>query len=370
MNVGILSRAMAAAIAVTALPAAPSPAQRPAPVRATNVILVTLDGLRWQEVFAGADSGLLADTTTTRDRAAGERYWRPTPDERRRALMPFFWDVLATQGQVFGDRPAGGGMRVTNGRKFSYPGYQEMLAGYPDSAIDSNAKTPNPNVTVLEWLLARPGLAGRVAVFGTWDVFPFIVNEVRSGIPVNAGWEPLVLRVPTPGQALLNTLMETLPRIWEGERYDALTYQAAREYVIAERPNVLYLALGETDDWAHEDRYDRYLDAARNGDAFIRDLWQTVQADPRYRHRTALVVTTDHGRGAGRAGWSRHGASVADAEWVWAAVLGPDTPARGSRTDVTDATQAQIAATVAALLGEDYVAARPRAAPPLPGVVR
>ena len=127
-------------------------------------------------------------------------------------------------------------MRVTNGRKFSYPGYQEMLAGYPDSAIDSNAKTPNANVTVLEWLLTRPGLAGRVAVFGTWDVFPFIVNEERSGIPVNAGWEPLVLRVPTPGQALLNTLMETLPRIWEGERYDALTYQAAREYVIAERP--------------------------------------------------------------------------------------------------------------------------------------
>jgi hypothetical protein len=241
-------------------------------------------------------------------------------------------------------------MRVTNGRKFSYPGYQEMLAGFPDSAIDSNAKTPNPNVTVLEWLLTRPGLAGHVAVFGTWDVFPFIVNEERSGIPVNAGWEPLVLRQPTAGQALLNTLMETLPRIWEGERYDALTYQAAREYVTAERPNVLYLALGETDDWAHEDRYDRYLDAARNGDAFIRDLWQTVQADPRYRHRTALVVTTDHGRGSGRAGWSRHGASVADAEGGWAAVLGPVTPARGSRTEGGDATQAQIAATVAALL--------------------
>jgi hypothetical protein len=51
-------------------------------------------------------------------------------------------------------------------------------------------------------------------------------------------------------------------------------------------------------------------------------------------------------------------------------VLGPDTPARGSRTDVPDATQGQIAATVAALLGENYVAAQPRAAPPLPGVVR
>lgn len=361
---------IAAALVAATLAARPVAGQQPAPVRATNLIVVTLDGLRWEELFTGADSALLADTTTTRDPAARGLYWRATPAERRRALMPFFWDVIAPQGQVFGDRPAGGGMRVTNGLKFSYPGYQEMLAGYPDSAIASNAKSPNPNVTVFEWLLTRPGLAGRIAVFGTWDVFPFIINEERSGIPVNAGWEPLVLRQPTANQDLLNSLMATLPRIWEGERYDALTYRAAREYVVDQRPNVLYLALGETDDWAHEDRYDRYLDAARHSDAFIRELWETVQANPRYRYRTALLVTTDHGRGAGRAGWSRHGASVDGAEWVWAAVFGPDTPARGSRTDVTDATQAQIAATIAALLGEDYVAAQPRAAQPLPGIVR
>jgi hypothetical protein len=356
------------ATALVAALAAPLGAQQPPPVRAASVILVTLDGLRWQELFGGADSSLLADTTTTRDTTARARYWRDTANERRRALMPFFWDVIAVQGQVFGDRSAGGGMRLTNGRKFSYPGYQELLAGFPDSAIHSNAKRANPNATVLEWLLTRPGLRGRIAVFGTWDVFPFIVNEERSGIPVNAGWETLVLGQPTPAQATLNTLMATLPRIWEGERYDALTYHAAKEYFLAERPNILYLALGETDDWAHEDRYDRYLDAARNGDAFIRDLWKTVQASPRHRHRTALVVTTDHGRGTGRTGWSRHGANVDGAEWVWAAVLGPGTPARGIRADVTEATLSQIAATVAALLGEDYPAAEPRAAPPLPGV--
>jgi hypothetical protein len=361
---------LATLLAAAALAAVPAAGQEPAPVRAANVVLVTLDGLRWQELFTGADSALLADTTTTRDRTARERYWRATPDERRRALMPFFWSVIAAEGQVFGDRPGGGGMRVTNGRKFSYPGYQEMLAGYPDSAIDSNAKRPNPNVTVLEWLLTRPGLAGHVAVFGSWDVYPYIVNEERSGIPVNAGWEPLELRQPTAGQDVVNLTMATLPRLWADERYDAVTYHAAKEYLAAERPNVLYLALIETDAWAHGDRYDRYLDAARNADTFIRDLWETLQRHPRYRGRTALVVTTDHGRGSDRAGWPRHGASVVDAEWVWAAVMGPDTPARGSRTDVTDATQSQIAATIAALLGENYPAAQPRAAAPLPGVVR
>jgi hypothetical protein len=332
---------------------------------------VTLDGLRWQEVFAGADSALLYDTARTPDRTARVRYWRPSPEARRVALMPFLWEVVATGGQLFGDRAAGGAMRVTNGRKFSYPGYQELLAGYPDSAIDSNDKKPNPNVTVLEWLQERPEFRGRVAAFGTWDVFPFIINEQRSGVPVNAGWENLALSQPTRAESLINELQAGLPRLLgESERFDALTYAAAKEYLRRERPRVLYVALGETDDWAHEGRYDRYLDAAHAGDAFLRDLWVTLQSLPDYRDRTALVIATDHGRGSTAADWSNHGARVADAEWMWAAVLGPGTPALGSRRDVTDATQGQIAATVAALLGLDYRAAQPRAAPPLPGVMR
>jgi len=45
--------------------------------------------------------------------------------------------------------------------------------------------------------------------------------------------------------------------------------------------------------------------------------------------------------------------------------LGPDTPARGEREN-TEVTQSQVAATIAALLGEDFVAARQDAAKPLP----
>ena len=341
-------------------------AQRPADA----IVLVTLDGLRWQEVFGGADSGVLADTAATRARDAGPRYWRASAAERRATLLPFLWGVMARDGQVFGDRFAGGAMRVTNGRKFSYPGYQELLAGYPDTAIDSNDKRPNPNVTVLEWLNGRPAFRGRVAAFATWDVFPFILHEERSGVAVNAAWEPLALRQPTATQTLLNQLMAEVPHVLgEDERFDALTFRAALEYLRRERPRVLYIALGETDDWAHQRRYDRYLDAARHGDGFLRELWDSLQAMPDYQGRTALVVTTDHGRGPTVASWPNHGASVDDAEWVWAAVMGPGVASRGERNDVTDATQSQIAATVAALLGQDYRAAQPRAAAPLAGVV-
>jgi hypothetical protein len=65
--------------------------------------------------------------------------------------------------------------------------------------------------------------------------------------------------------------------------------------------------------------------------------------------------------------WTDHGKNVPDAEYLWMAILGPDTPARGVR-DGVETTQAQVAATIASLLGEDFQAASPKAAPPLPDV--
>ena len=50
-------------------------------------------------------------------------------------------------------------------------------------------------------------------------------------------------------------------------------------------------------------------------------------------------------------------------------MLGPDTPARGDRAQVEAVTQSQVAATVAALLGEDFVAAMPGVAGPIQAVL-
>ena len=48
---------------------------------------------------------------------------------------------------------------MTNGKNFSYPGYSEILCGFSDPRIDSNAKKPNPNVTMPEWLNGKPAFA-------------------------------------------------------------------------------------------------------------------------------------------------------------------------------------------------------------------
>ena len=339
----------------------------PARQQVENVIVVTLDGVRWQEVFGGAALEYFSsEHGGVRDSAelAG-RFWRATASERRQALMPFLWGTVVREGQIFGDSARGAPAYVTNGLWFSYPGYNELLSGAPDPRIDSNDKIPNPNVTVLEWLHSLPGYRGRVAAFGSWDVLPFIVNTTRSGVSANGDGPPFP-QPGTPRERELNALAADLPPIWgEAARLDGPTMWAALEHLRMQRPRVVYVMLGETDEWAHGRRYDLYLDAACRGDRFVGRLWEAAEAMPEYRGKTALVVTTDHGRGDSPMTWTDHGREVPAARRIWIAVLGPTTPALGVRTNV-GTTQAQVAATIAALLGLNFHATKPGVASPLP----
>lgn len=336
-----------------------------------NVMLVTIDGLRWQEVFRGAEERLISKEAggVKEEAATRKAYLRATPDEARETLMPFVWKVVAKQGQMFGNRDADSRAKVLNNRHFSYPGYNEILCGFPDERIESNDKIANANITVLEWLSRRPTVGGRVAAFCSWDVFPYIINSERSGIAVNAGWAPLEIAENPVELAAFNRLTAELPRVWAGVRYDTITAFGAREYLRLKKPRLLYVSLGEPDDWAHEGRYDLYLGSTRMCDRLIEELWSLAQSMPEYAGRTTLVLTVDHGRGREGDGWKNHKVEIPGSDEIWMAVLGPDTPALGERSG-TDSTQSQIAATVAAFLGEDYAAAVPMAGKPLAGVMK
>jgi hypothetical protein len=339
----------------------------PVPPGAERVILVTTDGFRWQEVFGGAEESLMTKQAGgVRDAAGLKReFWRDAPEARREALLPFLWGVVGREGQIFGNPARGSSAQITNGKKFSYPGYSEMLCGFPDPRIDSNDKKPNPNVNVLEWLNGRPGFRGRVAAFCSWDVFPFILNRERSGLAVLAGHEPIRDDPLSEVQAGRNLFARDAGSPWPDSALDGFTHQAALEHLKRHRPRVLYVAYGETDEWAHSGKYDLYLQAAHRVDRFIRELWETAQSMPEYRGRTSLVITTDHGRGDAPVEWKSHGEKVAGAERIWLAALGPRVAPLGERANAPAVTQSQVAATVAALAGEDYRAAIPQAAQPI-----
>ena len=360
MPTPLVRRSMAAALLAAA---AVMLAAEPANHKTGAVIFVMTDGLRWQEVFRGADAALMDKEHggVTDAEALRRAYWRDTPQERREALMPFLWRDIAKEGQVFGNRDLGADSSVTNTFNISYPGYNEALTGVADPRIHSNDAIPNPNVTVLEWLNQKPAYRGRVAAFAGWATFAAILNTKRAGFPVNAGFEPFVADEMTPRLELLNQLKAEMPRLFDGVPFDSIPFYTALEYLKQKKPRVLFLSLGETDEWAHQGDYAQYLRAAHRVDAYLRVLWATLQSMPEYRGAATLMVATDHGRGDGGNDWKGHGERLPDSKSNWMAFLGPDTRALGERSRSRPVTQSQIAATLAALLGEDYTASVPAA---------
>jgi Type I phosphodiesterase / nucleotide pyrophosphatase len=359
-------------VLVALLSAAASARPPPGTLRTRNVLLIVSDGLRWQEVFTGADPTLLNEQNggiwaTPED--LKRRFWRDDVKERRRALMPFLWTTVATRGQVFGNRNLQSPARVTNGLAFSYPGYNEMLTGHPDPRINANEYGPNPNVSVFEWLNSLPDLHGEVRVFATWSIFKDIFNVARSHLPLQVGWDEPYHGKLTPRQQLLNELYATTTRFDEEDVYDSFLQVPLMDVLATDRPRVVFVGYGETDNWAHQGRYDLVLESAHMFDQFVAQLWSTLQKLPAYRDRTTFIITTDHGRGSGPSQWKEHGIEQPGSENIWIAVIGPDTPPLGERSHTAELHQAQIAATVAALLGKDYRAAIPLAAPPIAEVL-
>lgn len=333
------------------------------------VVLVTLDGARHEEIFGGLDVDVLRSTLREKQRLEDsplyKRFWAPTPAERRRKLMPFFWTLVTEHGSIAGNPALGSDVRLSNRKRFSYPGYAEILVGRAlDDVITSNDPVRNPEETVLEGLRRVLRLSPRqVATFASWDVFNAIAEHAAGATTVNAGYEPLA--IPGDEVALLNTLQDDARAPWNDARLDVFTFGLAMAYLQHARPRVLYLAFNDTDSWAHEGRYDRTLEAYARSDRQLERLWTWLQAQPDYRGRTHLLLTTDHGRGGAPDGWRHHGEKYPVADRVWMAFVSPKMARRGEWRGGPALSTNQIAATLASWVGVDWNAAHPLAGKPI-----
>jgi hypothetical protein len=169
-------------------PIVPAAARPSGGFKTRAVVLIVMDGFRWQEVFDGPEHDLMDEKHGgVQDvKQLRKDFWRDTPEEGRKNMMPFLWGEIAQKGEIYGNRKKGSIAQVTNGLKFSYPGYNEMSTGHADKRIDSNEYGPNPNTTVFEWLNNKPEFHDQVAVFATWNTFNDIFNVKRSGLFVGA----------------------------------------------------------------------------------------------------------------------------------------------------------------------------------------
>jgi hypothetical protein len=329
-----------------------------APRQTRNIILVTADGLRWQDLFGGMDPMLKDEKSAGMEHAADvkTKWWRPEPDERRRALMPFFWTTVVPKGVVFGNLQKGSSVRVTNSFRVSYPGYAEILTGRAqDEAIRGNDAVRNPTPTVLEFLRRKLGLdSSQVALFASWEMFQLIGEHDPGSIVINAGYRDYDGPHASALMRALSGLQFEVLSPWMEERHDYITFEMAFEYMKLANPRVMHIAFDETDDWAHDKRYYRVLDAISYLDRCVAKLWETIQDSPEYRDSTTLIVTSDHGRGGTLNDWHSHGKDVVGANQIWVAIVGPDTPAIGEATNVPEIFQRDITPTMLELMGVDY----------------
>jgi hypothetical protein len=333
------------------------------------VVLVTLDGARTEEIFGGLDLDLLKSTLKSgqvlEQQPVYRRFWAATADERRRKLMPFFWKLVTEHGSIAGNSKLGSAVRLGNAHWFSYPGYSEILLGEPhDAEIKSNDPIRNPFPTVLETLREKGGLSReKVATFAGWSVFNEIVEHTEGATFTNAGVEPLETSRQDIRQ--LNELQREAATPWDGTRFDVFTFRMAMAHLEAARPRVLYIAFDETDDWAHDGRYERVLDTYARTDNYLEQLWTWLQSQPDYRGRTHLLITTDHGRGHTAKDWRDHGAKIEGAQNVWIAFVSSRMARRGEWRDSPPLSTSQVAATLASWRGVDWAADHPRAGRPI-----
>jgi hypothetical protein len=328
-----------------------------------NLIIITTDGLRWQEIFKGMDSSVANDSRFNEGDSdlIFKNYWSNNENERRKKLMPFLWSTIGSKGQVWGNREFGNKIDNANRYWFSYPGYNEIMTGFPDTAINRNSYPANPHVTVLEFLNKQKGLKGQVAAFGAWNAFDRILNKQRAGFPIVSAFDPVGGKSPNANEKLINAMNhDAFKPFDEEECLDVFTQYAAMEYLKTKKPRVLYIAYGETDEWAHAGHYRDYLNAAHQVDAWIKEIWDFIQKDPQYKNKTTILFTTDHGRGAiNKDEWTSHNNKIQDAHEIWFGIIGPFVPAKGELKTSVQLYQQQFAQTIARLLGFKFKATHP-----------
>jgi hypothetical protein len=232
-----------------------------------------------------------------------QKLWRPSAEERRRLLMPFFWTELVKQGVVLGNPELNSRVQVSNAFRVSYPGYSEILTGRAqDEKIRGNDRIQNPTPTIFEFVREKLGLTkSQTALFASWDVFAFIGESRPGSIYLDAGNQRAEPSSVSARSRELSQLQPVMLTPWDSVRHDYLTFELARDYLRTAHPRLMQISLGEMDDWAHDRRYDRVLESIGYFDSCL---------------KVALVHAAEYARVPGshdpdrsRGPWQRTGAA-------------------------------------------------------------
>lgn len=295
-----------------------------------RVVLVTIDGVRWQEIFEGSDA----------PRSGGSQI----PAER---LMPRTHALIASQGVAIGaDRKGCGVAHTAGGTNVSLPGYLEIFTGRPSRCLD-NFCTPVTESVLDE--AARADVGG-VASIGSWSTLRGAVSGGGGGVLVSVGrtWPDGAVRSGRLGEVVANGLAADPYPGHDDYRPDSATAAIALEYLKTDKPALLHIGLGDTDEYGHANDYAGYLSALRRADDVIGDLGALLETMGDEGARTTVIITPDHGRNAD---FQHHGLLRPESGRTFVIAFGKRVPVAGVACPARDVTLIDIAPTIRVLMG-------------------
>jgi hypothetical protein len=305
----------------------------------TPVILVVLDGVRWQEVFSGVDPALAAR------RRAG-----PVTDAR--TLLPSLYAALDAGGAALG--APGHGFIAASGPNFvSMPGYTEIFGGRPPEHCHDNGCSGATGTTIVDAMRAQSRRDSDVAVIASWAPIGRAATTGSSRIVLSAGRDDVTgggfLALDPESRRILDEGARSDPRPGHDSfRPDRYTAELALRYLEIWRPAFLFVGLGEADEYAHVDDYRGYLASLRAADDFFGRLFATLERMGDRGRRSLVLVTADHGRGRD---YRDHGGALPESARVWLLAFGGPVRAQGFVDDAQPRHLADIAPTIRQVVG-------------------
>jgi arylsulfatase A-like enzyme len=190
-------------------------------------------------------------------------------------------------------------------------------------------------------------------VFSSWDRIERVASADTADLVLSTGRtrvsnEP-ALRDDEATSALLNEGRAAAAFPGKaGFRPDRFTAALALRYLETRRPRLMFLGLGEPDEYAHRGDYPGYLAALRAADRTLGELFEALDRMGPRGQRTTVFVTADHGRARD---YRFHGRRFPESARVWLLAAGGDVTARGLVRSERSHRLADLAPTLRVVLG-------------------
>lgn len=301
VGLGILA-VVALCVASGCTPRAAAP--QPIVYRATNVVVLVIDGPR--------------ETETWRD--------------EHRAHIPNMSARLAPIGSLMS------GFR-NNGPTYTNAGHAALCTGVYQE-IDNTGKQLPSHASMLQRFLKSSGLAPSKAWLITAKDKLNILGDTDE-----PGWH---------GQFR--------PSVWSGKAGagagsgyadDSETMAAARAILTRDHPRLVFINIKDPDAGGHSGNWESYVHGVEVDDALAAEFWEFLQTESFYRDRTDYFVTHDHGRHLDgvRDGFVNHGDDCEGCRRIALLAVGPDF--KPGATFPEGGEQIDVPVTVSRILGFD-----------------